>query len=77
MTSLTTVTQKGQITLPVWLRTEFGLKPYGRVRVEKGNGYIKVHPVKDLLDIAGSVKPVKGKSVFKAREDMERNYKRF
>ncbi len=77
MISITTVTQKGQITLPMWLRVEFGLKPYGRVRVEKGKGFIRVHPVKDLLDMAGTVKPIKGKSVLKAREEMERNYRRF
>jgi len=76
MMSLTTVTQKGQITLPMWLRLEFGLKPYGRVKVEKGNGFIKVRPVKDILDMAGSVKPIKGRSALKARAWMEKHYKR-
>lgn len=78
MTSITTVTQKGQVTLPIRLREEFDLKPYDRVRIEKGRGFIKVHPVEDILDLARKwkLKTPKGKNALKAREWMEKHYKR-
>jgi len=76
MNGYTTITQKGQITLPARLRKELGLKPYKKVRVEKGKGYIKVFPVKDILDMAGTVKPIRGRDALKARAWMEKHYQR-
>jgi len=39
--------------------------------------YIKITPAKDILDLAGKYKPIKKKPVLKAREEMERFYRRF
>jgi len=74
---LSPVTQKGQVTIPVFLRKRYGVEPYGKVRLEPGDGYIKLIPTEDILDLAGKFKPKKMKSVLKAREEMERSYKRF
>lgn len=71
------VTQKGQITIPVSLRTQFGVEPYGKVVLEPADGYIKVIPTEDILDLAGKWKAPKGKNALKAREVMAKTYKRF
>ncbi len=76
MTSITTVTQKGQITLPVALRNMLTIKPYDQVLIKLSKGVITVEPVKDALDYAGTVPPVPGVDAVKAREDMEKMYHR-
>ena len=76
MQVITTVTQKGQITLPKNLRDKFKITPYDRVVISHGKRFIKVSPTHDILDLAGTFKPKKGLSVMAAREAFERNYKR-
>ncbi|MDP3955607.1 MAG: AbrB/MazE/SpoVT family DNA-binding domain-containing protein [bacterium] len=77
MDVITTVTQKGQITLPKNMREKLGIKKYGKVHLRVAGNYLAVRPVKDILDLAGSFRPVRGKSLLKAREKMEKNYRRF
>jgi len=72
-----TITQKGQITIPLALREKFGLKLYGRARFEPGDGYIKIYPQEDILDMAGKLIPKSRKTIAKARGVFERKYKRF
>ena len=76
MDSITTVTQKGQVTIPLWLRNQFEISAYDRVKFQSGNGYIKIYPVEDLLDMAGEIRAPKGKTALKARVYMEKHYKR-
>ena len=70
------MTQKGQITVPQWLRLKYGMELYGKVVLEAGDGYIKVKPVKDILDMTGTVNPIKGRSALKARAWVEKHYRR-
>lgn len=77
MQSISPVTQKGQVTIPAEMRKKFSIEEYGKVRLVAADDHIKVYPTEDILDLAGFVKPKKKKSVLKAREEMERNYKRF
>lgn len=79
MQVITTVTQKGQITLPKQFRDAFGIGQYDAVIVEKGTDYIKIKPTKDILDLAGTFHPRKNKkkSALDARKYMEKHYKRF
>jgi len=72
-----TITQKGQITIPLVLREKFGLKLYGRARFEPGDGYIKIYPQEDILDMAGKLIPKSKKTIARAREVFEKKYKRF
>ena len=70
----TSVTQKGQVTLPKKIRDKFGLKTYDRVRVEDRGDHIAVIPTKDVVDLAGAFKSKK--SVLNAREKFEEDYSR-
>lgn len=72
----TNVTQKGQITLPKSLREKLSIEPYDKVVVKKAGNHLKIYPTQDILDIAGKYQAKKGQSALKARELMERNYKR-
>lgn len=76
MPSITTVTQKGQITLPIDIRKYLDVQSYDKVMISIKNSQVVVEPVKDILDFAGSILAIKGKSVLKAREAFEKNYKR-
>jgi AbrB family looped-hinge helix DNA binding protein len=76
MTKTTTVTQKGQITLPKAMREKVGIDIYDTVRVRVGKKYLRIEPVQDILDLAGKYKAKKGQSALKAREMMEKNYSR-
>jgi antitoxin PrlF len=40
----TTMTQKGQVTIPVEIRTRLGLKPKDRVRFEVEGDEVKIKP---------------------------------
>lgn len=78
MDGITTVTQKGQITIHKAVRDMFGLTKNSRVRIVGGDGFIKVTPVKDILDLARewNMKAPKGKTALKARVWMEKHYTR-
>jgi len=78
MQVLTTVTQKGQITLPKSFRDDLGLLPYKKAKVVKAKDHIKIYsPGLDILDISPIGKAPKGMDALKAREYMEKHYKRF
>lgn len=78
MEFITTVTQKGQVTIPKKMRDDLGIKNNNKVKVEKKEGYLKITPTFDLLDIAGTIKPRKNAGIdpVKAREYMETHYER-
>lgn len=70
------VTQKGQVTIPKAIRDQVGIKLRGVVQLQLKGSTIVIEPAKDILDLAGSVKAVPGKSALRAREYMENNYRR-
>lgn len=75
----TTVTQKGQVTLPKIMRDMLNILPNSKVLVSVAKESIKIKSVgPDILDLAGTFKIPKGASgVLEAREFMEKNYSRF
>ena len=77
MQVITTVTQKGQITVPKAMRDRLGIKAYGSVVIDADKDHIKVKPVQDVVDLAGSFKTKVTKSPLAARAQMERSYERF
>ena len=57
MPDMLTVSTKGQITLPVDLRTRYGIEPGDRIFGEMTDiGYVIKRPKKGLLDYAGFIK---------------------
>lgn len=78
MTYTSSVTQKGQITLPKVLRDKLNIKEREKVIIEEESGYIKIKPTTDILDFAGYLnnKVDKKKAVKKAREAFESEYHR-
>ncbi len=56
----TTVTQKGQVTIPSHIRRAMKIKPKDRVVFELINGEVRIKPVKSIVEATyGSVKPLK------------------
>jgi len=77
MQFITTVTQKGQITIPLNLREALEIKKYSRVYLELEDNHIRVIPSRDVLDLAGSYQPKQKRNLLKAREAFEKKYSRF
>jgi len=58
MTEILTISQRGQVTLPVALRVEYSLKAGDKIFVEKTkDGYLLRGPKKNLLEYAGCLIP--------------------
>lgn len=74
----TTITKKGQITIPKEIREILKLKEGKKLEVEleRKKGEIKIKPVPDILDLAGTFKPKRRIiNPVKIREMMEKMYK--
>ena len=55
---VTTVTQKGQVTIPQEIRSRLGLKPRDRVRFEMDGDVVRLRPARSkLLAGYGAVTP--------------------
>lgn len=78
MTYSTTISKKGQITIPKEIREILELDEGKKleVKLERKKKEIKIKPTPDILDLAGTFKPKKKISVLKAREAMEKEYER-
>ncbi|MEK7550582.1 MAG: AbrB/MazE/SpoVT family DNA-binding domain-containing protein [Patescibacteria group bacterium] len=59
------VTQKGQITIPMYLRIKFGLDRGSKVFFDIEKDHIKIIPSSSLASVFGSVAPLKKKISFK------------
>ena len=70
---VTTVTQKGQVTIPGILRRALGLKPRDKVAFELVNGKVVLYPVQSpVLTTYGAVKAKKRPEDFRGmRRDIE------
>ena len=75
---VTTLTSKGQVTIPVEIRRALGLKPHDRVAFALTDGVATVRPAESVVDrLAGSVKWQGGPIDFKKlRKDFEREMAR-
>lgn len=74
----TTITTKGQITIPKEIRDILRLRE-GRkmsIEIQAKNGEMRLKPYPDILELAGTLKVKKKMNVLKAREYMEKHYAR-
>lgn len=56
MTQLSTVTTKGQVTIPVSIRQKWGIKPQERVVFIESEDAVELKPAVDFFSLKGSVK---------------------
>lgn len=57
MIGTSNITQKGQITIPVSIRRDFGIKTGQKLVVTKESNYIKITTEPDFFALKGSIKP--------------------
>ncbi|MBP9760528.1 MAG: AbrB/MazE/SpoVT family DNA-binding domain-containing protein [Candidatus Pacebacteria bacterium] len=74
----TTITTKGQVLIPKPIRDAMGLVSRAPVTIEYDavNRRAILKAGKDIVDLAGTIRPQKGKTVLGARREYEKNYKR-
>lgn len=66
MTQISTVTRKGQVTIPVSIRRQWDLDPRQKVVFIKKKDAVEIRPVISFFDLRGSVKTRKKYSDQKA-----------
>ena len=78
MTYQSTITRKGQVTIPNFLRRKLGIKTPSKMIFELAlkNGGIILKPANDFLEIARNLEVKKKINPLKARESMEKSYER-
>lgn len=78
MTYQTTITKKGQVTIPKEIRDVLRLTKNKKLIVdfERRKGEIRIKPSYDFLEVAKGIKVKKKIDVVKAREYMEKHYER-
>lgn len=55
MTYIVSITSQGQISIPVKLRRKLGLDKNKKALITESNGELIVKPVKDFLELGGSL----------------------
>lgn len=74
MIQTSTVTQKGQVTIPVSVRRRWGLKPQQRVAFVKKGDSVEIRPMVDFFALRGSVKTRKKYSDQKADRALRKHF---
>ena len=69
----TTVTQKGQVTIPVYIRKMVNLKPRQKVTVSVEGDTVTIKPAIDFFSLRGSLKTNKPFNI-KAMTQSAQNY---
>lgn len=74
MTYTVTITSQGQISIPAKLRKKLNFDKNRAALVTEEDGYLAIRPVKDFLDLAGSLhhKAIKDKSISEIMEKEDR-----
>ena len=73
---ITTMTQRGQVTVPAEVRRLLGLKPRDKVAFEIDDGNVRLAPVTYTLEsVFGSVRPPTKSAEFKAISQATRDDK--
>jgi len=52
---ITTVTQKGQVTIPLYFREMFGIESGGKILFEEKDGVLELRPAPDFFSYKGAL----------------------
>jgi AbrB family looped-hinge helix DNA binding protein len=74
MTYATTVTQKGQVTIPLVIRRRLNILPRQRVIFEEQENNFVLKPYRDFLSLKGSLKTSRKYSDKKANQSIEKTF---
>ena len=76
MRYVTSITRKGQMTVPKAVREKLGLRVPSKVVLDhdEARGVLTLAPAEDILDLAGSLTPGEVVPATEIRERMERDY---
>lgn len=74
MVQISTLTQKGQVTIPVSIRRRWGLKPQQRITFVKKGDSVEIRPMVDFFALRGSVKTRKKYSDQKADQALRKYF---
>ncbi|MCP4756780.1 MAG: AbrB/MazE/SpoVT family DNA-binding domain-containing protein [Proteobacteria bacterium] len=64
---ISTVTSKGQVTIPKEIRSFLDIKPRDKINFVVEDGKVFLKPVKTLKDFRGSIVPIAGTTIDKER----------
>lgn len=70
-----TVTQKGQVTIPKKIRDLVGISIYQKVSLAVDGDSVVLSPQKTILELSPTLLAPKGKNALKARKYTPQNYK--
>lgn len=73
MMQTSTITQKGQVTIPFFIRQKMALETGSKVSFILENEKIIVSPLPSFFDFKGSVKSKKPFNIKKMREQVKKN----
>ena len=78
MTYQTTITRKGQLTIPKEIRDALGILELQKmtIKLEEKEREIRIKPIRDFLQVAKQIKVRKKVNPLKARKYFENNYAR-
>ena len=71
MSYTVSITSQGQISIPAPLRKKLGLNKFNKALISEKEGKMLVEPIKDLLDLKGSLKTSKVANSSQIRQAFE------
>lgn len=76
MIQTSVMTQKGQVTIPYFIRQKLALEPGIRISFHLENEIIKISPLPSFFEFRGSIKSKKDFDIKKMREEAKKNLSR-
>ena len=71
MTYTVSITSQGQISIPAPLRKKLGLDKFNKATIREEDGKMLIEPIKDLIDLKGSLNTSKSGDFSQIRQDFE------
>lgn len=73
MIQTSVVTQKGQVTIPYFIRKKLAIEPGTRITFHLDKKTVKISPLPSFFDFRGSVRSKKEFNIKKMRQEAKKN----